>query len=174
MFPLYDDFYNRQEKIAVVGMGYVGLPLAVCFAEAFDVIGLDINATRVNELSQNYDRTREVDHDQLASVKIDYTANPEALKRLAEAAIPNAAGEFAVRDPQFAQAFNDVMMPNIKEINGEKYWHSGYRATSVLAAEGIILARAGQAKTLATRMVKEKDNSKETVDKAYRVIVKGE
>ncbi len=100
--------------------------------------------------------------------------NPEALKRLAEAAIPNAAGEFAVRDPQFAQAFNDVMMPNIKEINGEKYWHSGYRATSVLAAEGIILARAGQAKTLATRMVKEKDNSKETVDNAYRVIIKGE
>lgn len=100
--------------------------------------------------------------------------SPEALKRLAEAAIPNAAGEFAVRDPEFAQAFNNVMMPNIKEINGEKYWHSGYRATSVLAAEGIILARAGQAKTLAKRMVKEKDNTKETVDNAYRVIVKGE
>lgn len=100
--------------------------------------------------------------------------NPEALKRLAEAAIPNSAGEFAVKDPAFAQAFNDVMMPNIKEMNGERYWHTGYRAASVLAAEGIILARAGQAKTLATRMVKEKDNSKQTVDKAYRVIIKGE
>ena len=79
MFPAYDDFNNREEKIAVVGLGYVGLPLAVCFAEAFDVIGFDINASRVKELSQNFDRTREVEKEQLTSVKIDYTANPEAL-----------------------------------------------------------------------------------------------
>ena len=80
MFPSYDDFNNRQEKIAIVGLGYVGLPLAVCFAETFDVIGFDINETRVKELSQNYDRTREVDSEQLALVKIDYTANAEALR----------------------------------------------------------------------------------------------
>lgn len=79
MFPPYDDFINGREKIAIVGLGYVGLPLAVCFSEAFNVIGFDINETRVKELIQYFDRTREVDHEQLASVKIDYTANPEAL-----------------------------------------------------------------------------------------------
>ena len=79
MFPNYTEFESKTEKIAVVGLGYVGLPLAVCFAEAFDVIGFDINQTRVTELSQNFDRTREVENEQLTSAKIDYTANPEAL-----------------------------------------------------------------------------------------------
>jgi len=80
MFPAYDDFQNRSQKIALVGLGYVGLPLAVCLAEAFDVIGFDINQTRVEELKQQHDRTLEVEHEQLSSVKIDYTSNPVALK----------------------------------------------------------------------------------------------
>lgn len=99
---------------------------------------------------------------------------PEALKRLAKAPIPNSAGEFAVVDSEFSQAFNDVMMANVKVVNGKKTLHSGYQVAGILAADGIIFERLGQANTLTKRMVKEKDNSKETVDKSYRVIVKGE
>lgn len=80
MFPIFKDFQTRKEKIAVIGLGYVGLPLAVCFSKVFDVIGFDINENRVHELTKNYDRTREIDSELLASVNIEYTSNPEAIR----------------------------------------------------------------------------------------------
>ncbi|WP_395622990.1 nucleotide sugar dehydrogenase [Sphingomonas daechungensis] len=55
------------ERIVVVGLGYVGLPLAVALARKFEVIGFDIDANRIGELRQNYDRTREVDEETLKS-----------------------------------------------------------------------------------------------------------
>ena len=48
------------ERIAVVGLGYVGLPLAVALARHFDVTGFDIDPNRVGELRENFDRTREI------------------------------------------------------------------------------------------------------------------
>lgn len=56
-------------KICVVGLGYVGLPLAAAFAEKYKVIGFDINQTRINELIQGHDRTLELELHELISVK---------------------------------------------------------------------------------------------------------
>ena len=50
-----------MEKVGIIGLGYVGLPLAVEFGKIFDVVGFDINGERINELKKGYDRTREVD-----------------------------------------------------------------------------------------------------------------
>lgn len=55
-------------RIAVIGLGYVGLPLAVEFAKKYPVVGFDINQARVNELKQGHDRTLEVDDELLQSV----------------------------------------------------------------------------------------------------------
>jgi len=55
-------------KIAIIGLGYVGLPLAVEFAKKYRVIGFDINPDRVNELSEGIDSTLEVENDYLKSV----------------------------------------------------------------------------------------------------------
>ncbi|ABG51495.1 UDP-glucose/GDP-mannose dehydrogenase [Trichodesmium erythraeum IMS101] len=55
-------------KIAVIGLGYVGLPLAVEFAQKFPTLGFDISQTRVEQLNQGFDSTLEVDNDYLASV----------------------------------------------------------------------------------------------------------
>lgn len=49
-----------DRKIAVVGLGYVGLPVAVTFGRVHQVIGFDINENRIKELKENYDRTNEV------------------------------------------------------------------------------------------------------------------
>ncbi|RYE04978.1 MAG: nucleotide sugar dehydrogenase, partial [Sphingobacteriales bacterium] len=54
--------------IAVIGLGYVGLPLAVEFARKFKVTGFDVNASRIQELNAGYDKTREVDSDLLSMV----------------------------------------------------------------------------------------------------------
>ncbi len=58
-----------QNKIAIIGLGYVGLPLAHAFAEKYEVVGFDINQTRIDELNTGYDRTLELSNEQLAEVK---------------------------------------------------------------------------------------------------------
>lgn len=63
-------------KLAIIGLGYVGLPLAVEFAKKYPTVGFDINQTRIDELSDGYDRTQEVDSVELAeAVHITFSAN---------------------------------------------------------------------------------------------------
>ena len=58
-----------KQKICVIGLGYVGLPLAVAFAEKFHVIGFDLNLSRIQELDDGHDRTLEIENELLDSVK---------------------------------------------------------------------------------------------------------
>ncbi|MBD3789222.1 MAG: nucleotide sugar dehydrogenase [Campylobacterales bacterium] len=58
-----------QDKIAIIGLGYVGLPLAHAFAEKYEVVGFDINQDRVDELQKGYDRTLELSSVQLLEIK---------------------------------------------------------------------------------------------------------
>jgi len=68
-------------KIAVIGLGYVGLPVAVAFARAgVPVVGFDINAARVAELTSGHDRTREVDEAELRQKTLTITTDAAALK----------------------------------------------------------------------------------------------
>ena len=68
-------------KIAVIGLGYVGLPLAVEFGKKYPTVGFDINSQRVEELKQGHDFTLEVSTDELAdSAFISYACDIEALK----------------------------------------------------------------------------------------------
>ena len=59
----------KQNKIAIIGLGYVGLPLAHAFAEKYEVVGFDINQSRIDELNDGHDRTLELSDAQLAEVK---------------------------------------------------------------------------------------------------------
>lgn len=59
---------QKEYKIAIIGLGYVGLPLAVAFAEEYKVVGFDINLSRVGELKKHHDRTLEISDEQLQSV----------------------------------------------------------------------------------------------------------
>jgi UDP-N-acetyl-D-galactosamine dehydrogenase len=61
-----------ESKIAIIGLGYVGLPLAVAFAEKYHVIGFDINVSRIDELQKGCDHTLEVEEDLLRSVLLKY------------------------------------------------------------------------------------------------------
>ena len=65
----------ENPKIAVIGLGYVGLPLAVAFAEKYPVIGLDINIARVDELQNGIDATLEVENAHLLSVIVPHRLN---------------------------------------------------------------------------------------------------
>lgn len=67
-------------KIAVIGLGYVGLPIAVAFSEKYDVIGFDINTGRINELQSGIDNTKELTTTELKQAKaITYTNNLDSI-----------------------------------------------------------------------------------------------
>ena len=70
-----------EYKIALVGLGYVGLPLAVEFGKRYETIGFDINQARVDELKRGKDSTLEVESADLAqAVKLIYTSDPEDIR----------------------------------------------------------------------------------------------
>jgi UDP-N-acetyl-D-galactosamine dehydrogenase len=69
-------------RIAVIGLGYVGLPVAISFARSGSpVIGFDISSKRIAELEAHYDRTREVDPDELRDATVHYTDDLEVLRQ---------------------------------------------------------------------------------------------
>ena len=61
-------FNLSKADIAIIGLGYVGLPLAVEFSKKFPTLGFDINQQRIDELEKGHDRTLEIADDQLSSV----------------------------------------------------------------------------------------------------------
>ena len=68
--------------ISVIGLGYVGLPVAVAFAKSgYDVIGFDLNRNRLNELNLNNDKTGEVSKLDLKSTQITFSSKTDILKK---------------------------------------------------------------------------------------------
>jgi len=68
--------------IGIIGLGYVGLPLAVEFEKHFRVVGFDIDVSRINELSGGFDKTHEVDQERLLGlINLKFTANSEDLEK---------------------------------------------------------------------------------------------
>lgn len=67
--------FNKNPQIAIIGLGYVGLPLAVAFAEKYTVVGYDINEKRVGELKVGKDHTLEIEDNHLQSVLVEQLSN---------------------------------------------------------------------------------------------------
>ncbi len=91
----------KGTKIAVVGLGYVGLPLVVAFSKKFDVIGYDINQYRVAELKNGIDRTKELSTEDLAqSERLVFTGKESdiATSNVYILALPTPVNEFNVPD----------------------------------------------------------------------------
>ena len=76
----FEKFINKKSKIAVVGLGYVGLPLAVSLAKFFSVIGFDVNNKRIEQLKEGFDVTNETSQDLIKSPNIYYTNEKERIK----------------------------------------------------------------------------------------------
>ncbi|WP_334013422.1 Vi polysaccharide biosynthesis UDP-N-acetylglucosamine C-6 dehydrogenase TviB [Alteromonas sp. S167] len=72
---------DSRIKVAIVGLGYVGLPLAVAFGRKYKTIGLDINTDRVRELQEGFDNTREITPQELSSARsLQFTSDPQSIK----------------------------------------------------------------------------------------------
>ncbi len=95
-----EGLFSRTEKIAVVGLGYVGLPLAIHLAGHFDVVGYDLKSERIRELASGRDRTLEVSDEELAAADVAFTDDPSALSecRLIIVAVPTPIDLYRIPD----------------------------------------------------------------------------
>lgn len=78
---LYESIKSNKEKISVIGLGYVGIPLAVEFSKHCDVIGFDINKEKINQYLKGIDPTQEVGDENLKDCKVLFTSDEENLKK---------------------------------------------------------------------------------------------
>ena len=78
---LYEKILSREASIAVVGLGYVGMPLAVAFAKKASVIGYDFSQEKIDLYKAGVDPTHEVGGEALKNSGIEFTSDPDALKR---------------------------------------------------------------------------------------------
>ena len=95
-----EGLFTKTEKIAVVGLGYVGLPLAIHLAGHFDVVGYDLKSERIRELATGYDRTLEVTSEDLAASAIAFTDDPARLSecRFVIVAVPTPIDVYRIPD----------------------------------------------------------------------------
>ncbi|MCB9257375.1 MAG: nucleotide sugar dehydrogenase [Chitinophagales bacterium] len=77
---MYQQIINKEKKLAVIGLGYVGLPIALEFAKKVSVIGFDIHPGRVEMMKNKIDPSQELESSAFEGADIHFTANPEDLK----------------------------------------------------------------------------------------------
>lgn len=80
MRNLYKKIVEHQEKISLVGLGYVGMPIAVSFSKKVDVIGFDLNEEKINLYRNGIDPTKEVGNEAIAKCTVDFTADASRLQ----------------------------------------------------------------------------------------------
>ncbi|MDW8273621.1 MAG: nucleotide sugar dehydrogenase [Chitinophagales bacterium] len=78
---MVEQLLSKEKKLAVIGLGYVGLPIALEFARKISVIGFDINAKRIELMKKGIDPSNELDSSEFEGCDIHFTADPEDLRK---------------------------------------------------------------------------------------------
>ncbi|MDY5870679.1 MAG: nucleotide sugar dehydrogenase [Lachnospiraceae bacterium] len=77
---LYEDLVSGKEKLSLVGLGYVGMPIAVAFARKIKVVGFDLNEKKIDLYKSGIDPTNEVGNDVIKNTAVEFTADPKKLR----------------------------------------------------------------------------------------------
>ena len=77
---LYEKLINKEEKLSLVGLGYVGMPIAVAFAKKVEVIGFDLNSHKIDLYKSGVDPTREVGDEAVKETSVHFTADETKLR----------------------------------------------------------------------------------------------
>ena len=112
---IYSELIAGKSKLALVGLGYVGMPIAVEFAKHISVIGFDINEKRVNEYKNGIDSTNEVG-EAIKNTTVDFTADPKKLSeaRFIVVAVPTPVNDDTTPDLRPVEGASRTVGQNIK------------------------------------------------------------
>lgn len=106
-----------QRKICVVGLGYVGLPLAVAFGKKQHVVGFDINESRVDALRNGIDLTNETSKDELAQVDVEFVCDPAEIKKcdFIIVAVPTPVNDAKIPDLTAVKSASTLVGQNLSK-----------------------------------------------------------
>lgn len=193
---IYLELLNRQKKMAVIGLGYVGMPIAVQFAKKIDVVGFDINPSKIEEYKKGHDVTGEVGDNELKNTSLSFTNDESDLKNVCffVVAVPTpvnldktpdlspviGASEVVGRNIQkgsivvfestvYPGVTEDVCVPIIEKVSGlvaGKDWWIGYSPERINPADKI--HRLWNIKKIVSGMDQE---SCDQIAKVYELVV---
>lgn len=112
---LYDDLVSGKEKLSLVGLGYVGMPIAVAFAKKISVIGFDLNAKKIEMYRSGIDPTREVGDEAIRESKVDFTSDETRLReaRFHIVAVPTPVNEDHTPDLSPVESASRILGRNL-------------------------------------------------------------
>lgn len=114
---MFNKLLDKSEKIAVVGLGYVGLPLANLFSKKYDVIGFDVNNQKIELYRRGIDVTCELDENELADSSIRFTSDENELKKASffVVAVPTPINEEKNPDFKFVVSASEIIARNLRK-----------------------------------------------------------
>ena len=114
---LYDDIIERKKKLSLIGLGYVGMPIAVAFARKADVIGFDLNPQKISLYKSGIDPTKEVGNEAIRSTTVCFTADESELKkaRFHIVAVPTPVNEDHTPDLEPVEGASAILGRNLTQ-----------------------------------------------------------
>ncbi|SDF78587.1 UDP-N-acetyl-D-galactosamine dehydrogenase [Fontibacillus panacisegetis] len=142
---LYDRIANHEEKIGVVGLGYVGLPLAVAFSRKLNVIGYDASQEKVNKYLSGIDVTGDVGDEVIRDCNVSFTADADQLQgvRCFIVAVPTPVQSGNVPDLQFVQSASRVVASKLSKGSVVVYESTVYPGVTEEVCIPILEAESG-------------------------------
>src|SRR5690554_2969130 len=115
MKNLYSDIISKKEKISLIGLGYVGMPIAVAFAKKVDVIGFDVNEMKIQLYKSGIDPTKEVGDEEIKKTTVDFTSDPTRLReaKFHIVAVPTTIREDKVPDLRPVESASKILGQNL-------------------------------------------------------------
>ena len=112
---LFERINSRQDKISLVGLGYVGLPIAVAFSKKADVIGFDLNAQKIEKYKSGIDPTREVGNAKISNCSVYFTSDPAKLReaRFHIVAVPTPVNKDHTPDLTPVESASSILGKNL-------------------------------------------------------------
>ncbi|MEN2985172.1 MAG: nucleotide sugar dehydrogenase [Thermodesulfovibrionaceae bacterium] len=114
---LFEDFLTQKRTICVVGLGYVGLPLALILSKKFKVVGFDINSKRIEELKRGFDKTGEILAETIERSSIEFSSDEEIIKdcSLIIVAVPTPVDKLKNPDLNFVKSASKLVGRNLSK-----------------------------------------------------------
>ncbi|WIV11202.1 nucleotide sugar dehydrogenase [Proteiniborus sp. MB09-C3] len=129
---LYENIVNKSSKISVVGLGYVGLPLALAFSEVTDVIGFDIDNYKIEKLKKGIDSTKEIDAEIILKSSIRFTSDEKDIRNsdFYIVAVPTPVHDDNTPDLSYIIAATKIIGKNLKKDSIVVYESTVYPGTT--------------------------------------------
>lgn len=112
---LYEKLLNKEEKLSLVGLGYVGMPIAVAFAKKINVIGFDLNSEKIKMYKNGIDPTHEVGDEVISNTTVEFTDNESLLKeaKFHIVAVPTPVNEDHTPDLRPVEGASTILGRNL-------------------------------------------------------------